>query len=276
MVTMRLLLRNAPKTVILVPLGVCLAILFFLLRRFRSPRKRWLILGGATLLGVPLSALTVKLLAHVVCVLFHLDMDIRRENDRLYLRPIIRLSPVAVDILPPKSAMFLPRITGEILPETETRFFERLTGMPITFARDDHGNVNQLAIDFLGSTFSSEKISPQPSLAIEPLKPRVAITLDTTILDFYVGRYEFPPDPSFPTGIKATIRRQGEQLIWQAQGKNIVPGLFNIYPQSETEFFLKVTGGQLSFFTNDDNEEVRSVKIRDDICLPNAEGKKVK
>ena len=275
MVTMRLLLRNAPKAVILVPLGVCLAILFLLLRRFRSPRQRWLILGGVTLVGVPLAALTVKLLAHMVCALFHLDMDIRREDDRLFLRYNIRLSPVAVDFLPPKSAMFLPRITGEILPETETRFFERLTGMPITFARDDQGNVNQLTIDFLGNTFSHEKIATRPSRAIEPLKPRVAIKLDTKILDAYVGRYEFPPHPTFPTGIKAMIRRDGEQLIWQAQGKNIIPGPFKIYPQSETEFFLKVTGGQLSFPRNDD-KEVRSVIIRDDICLPNFEGKKLK
>jgi CubicO group peptidase (beta-lactamase class C family) len=276
MVTMRLLFRNAPKAVFLVPLVVCLAILFFLLRRFRSSRQGWLILGGGTLVGVPLAALAVKLLAHVICALFHLDMDIRRENDRLFLRYNIRLSPVAVDFLPPNSTMFLPRITGEIVPETETRFFERLTGMPITFARDDQGNVNQLTIDFLGNTFSCEKISPQPSRANEPLKPRVAIKLDTTILDAYVGRYEFPPHPSFPTGIKATIRREGDQLIWQAQGKNILPGLFNIYPQSETEFFLKVTGGQLSFSTDHDKEEVRSVIIRDDICLPNVEGKKVK
>ena len=276
MVTMRLLLRNAPTAVILVPLVICLAIIFFLLRRFSSPRQRWLILGGATLVGGPLAALTVKLLAHMVCALFHLDMDIRREDDRLFLRYSIRLSPVAVDFLPPNSAMFLPRITGEILPETENRFFERLTGMPVTFTRDYQGNVRQLTTNFLGNTFSLEKISPYPPLAIEPLKPRVAIQLDTTILDAYIGRYEFPLHPAFPTGINAMIRRDGEQLIWQAQGTNVIPGPFKIFPQSETEFFLKVTGGQLSFSRNDDNEEVRSVIIRDDICLPNFEGKKVK
>jgi hypothetical protein len=202
-------------------------------------------------------------------------MDIGREEDRLFLRYNVQLSPVAFDFLPPNSATFLPRITGEILPETETRFFERLTGMPITLARDDRAKVTHLTIEFLGNTFSLEKFSPHPSRPIEPLKPRVAIKLDTQILDAYVGHYEFPPHPIFPAGFKAMIRRDGEQLIWQAQGKNIMPGPFNMYPQTETEFFLKVTGGQLSFSRNDD-KEVRSVIIRDDICFPNVEGKKVK
>jgi hypothetical protein len=71
------------------------------------------------------------------------------------------------------------------------------------------------------------------------------------------------------------IWRDGEQLIWQAQGKNVIPGPFKIYPQSESELFLGVTGGQVSFSTND-GKEVQTIIIRDDICLPNCEGKKMK
>jgi len=59
--------------------------------------------------------------------------------------------------------------------------------MPITIARDDQGKVNQLTIDFLGNSFSFEKISSQPSQASERLAPRVATKLDTAILDGYVG-----------------------------------------------------------------------------------------
>ena len=108
--------------------------------------------------------------------------------------------------------------------------------MPVTFARDDQGNVNQLTIDFLGETFSHEKISPQPPKANEPPKPRVAIKLDTKLLDAYVGRYEFPPDPAFPTGIKATICREGEQLLWQARGKISFPALSTYIPNRKQNF----------------------------------------
>ena len=132
-------------------------------------------------------------------------------------------------------------------------------------------------LHFLGETLSLEKISDQPPEAYPPLKPRVTIKLDPKLLDACVGQYEFAPDTTFPTGIKATIRREGDQLLWQARGKNAFPGAFNIYPESETNFFFKMSGAQLTFIKND-HGEVTAVSLHDGawLPLPDGKGKKLK
>ena len=63
-------------------------------------------------------------------------IGIRREGDRLFAQATGSNSwPVNV-LLPPG--------TGELLPESETHFFERLSGMPMTFSRDARGKVTAL------------------------------------------------------------------------------------------------------------------------------------
>jgi hypothetical protein len=52
--------------------------------------------------------------------------------------------------------------------------------------------------------------------------PRVLIKLDTKPYDACVGQYEFGPDAVFPSGMKLTIRRQGDQLIAQCQGRGLI------------------------------------------------------
>jgi CubicO group peptidase (beta-lactamase class C family) len=78
----------------------------------------------------------------------------------------------------------------------------------------------------------------------EPYKlPRVrsVARIDPAIFDEYVGRYEISPDRII------TITREGDHLMAQATGQ---PRL-EIFPESETEFFLKVTDLQLTFVKDD-------------------------
>jgi hypothetical protein len=177
--------------------------------------------------------------------------------------------------VPPGAA--LPHITGELLPESESRFFGRTTGIPMTFSRDDRGKITRATTQFLGATFSHEKISDQPPKAYEPLKPRVTIKLDVKLLDACVGEFEFAPSKAFPTGIKATIRREDDQLLWQARGNNAFPGTFSIYPESEMNFFFKMSGSRLTFIKND-HGEVTAVSLHDGtwLPLPDSEGRKIK
>jgi hypothetical protein len=187
----------------------------------------------------------------------------------------MRLSRMAAKFVPPGEA--LPQITGELLPESESRFFGRTTGIPMTFSRDDRGKMTRETTHFLGATFTHEKISDQPPQTYEPLKPHVPIKLDTKLLDACIGDFEFAPSKAFPTGIKATIRREGDQLLWQTRGKNAFPGAFNIYPESETHFFFKMSGARLTFIKND-NGEVTAVSLHNGtwLPLPDSEGKKLK
>ena len=116
---------------------------------------------------------------------------------------------------------------------------------------------------FPGNALSYEKIFDEPPNALEPPKPRVAIKLDTKLLDVIVGHYEFAPNAT------VTIWREGDQLVG-----NVGQGPFEIYPESETNFFLKINGAQLTFIKNDKGE-VTAV-IHHSYGFPDNEGKKLK
>jgi hypothetical protein len=277
MLILRVLLLNTPRAVIYIPAGLCLALLVVLFWRVKSRRKKRIILGGAFLVNSLLAVLIVLVSSRVACALAHPVMGIRRDGDRIFVQYDFRLSPVSTKFLPPAAAEALPRITEELLPQSETHFFGRMTGMPVIFSRDDRDKVNRVTAQFFGTTFSHERISHQPPTAWTPPTPRVAIKLDTKLLDACVGQYEFAPDTAFPTGIKATIRREGDLLLWQARGKNAFPGDFTIYPESETNFFFKMSGAQLTFIKND-HGEVTAVSVHDGtwLPLPDGQGKKLK
>jgi hypothetical protein len=51
--------------------------------------------------------------------------------------------------------------------------------------------------------------------------------------------------------MKLTIRREEDQLVGQAWGKDVLQGAFDIYPESETNFFCPIDGAQLTFIKND-------------------------
>jgi len=66
---------------------------------------------------------------------------------------------------------------------------------------------------------------------------RHEVRLTPAQLDRCVGRYEIAP------GFVLAITRDGERLISQATGQPTI----EIFPESESEFFVKVMDAQLSF-----------------------------
>jgi CubicO group peptidase (beta-lactamase class C family) len=68
-------------------------------------------------------------------------------------------------------------------------------------------------------------------------RERVAIKIDPKILDAYVGQYELNPNFIF------TVTREGDALMTQATGQP----KFELFPESETKFFLKVVDAQVTF-----------------------------
>ncbi len=61
--------------------------------------------------------------------------------------------------------------------------------------------------------------------------------LDPAVYDSLVGVYELAP------GFDFTITREGDQIFGQATGQ----GKAELFPQSETEFFVKVVDAQFTF-----------------------------
>ena len=70
------------------------------------------------------------------------------------------------------------------------------------------------------------------------------MTVEDAILESYVGNYELTPE------IVITVTKDGKQMKGQVTNQ----GQFEIYPKSETVFFLKVIEAQITFNLNDDGK----------------------
>ena len=258
-------LLDAPRTATLLPAGLCLAGLAMLLWRAKSPRKRRLILGGVVLAGVVLVPLLPMLSSRVLCSRLQPGIGIRCEGDRLFAEATgSNLSAIEDwpsarmwnQDLHPIDVLF-PPVPVELLPESETRCFERLSGVPMTFARDAQDKVTSLTLHYRGQSFAYDKISDVSPKAPEPVKPPVIVQLDTNVLDACVGYYEIAPGGAFPKGLKMTIWREGAQLLGRAQhpgGDRVLLGAFPLFPESETNFFEKLTGDQFQFTRNEQGQ----------------------
>jgi pimeloyl-ACP methyl ester carboxylesterase len=113
-----------------------------------------------------------------------------------------------------------------------------------------------------------------PRTAPQAPTPHIAIKLDAKLLDACVGEYEMVPDNNYGTGAKVTIRRKGDHLVWQAFVENAWRSALDLYPESETTFFCKEYGTQVTFI-KDDKGEVMAIS-RHKPGLPDSEGKKLK
>jgi hypothetical protein len=113
-----------------------------------------------------------------------------------------------------------------------------------------------------------------PRTAPEVPKQHDIIKLDAKLLDACIGEYEIAPDNVLGAGTKVTIRRNGDHLVWQAFGGEALPGALDLYPESDTNFLLKITGAQVTFIKNDNGEA--TALIHHMAGLPDSEGKKLK
>ena len=76
----------------------------------------------------------------------------------------------------------------------------------------------------------------------DPIPARQEVAIDPGILASYAGEYELRP------GFIITIRHDGARLFAQATGQPE----FEIFAESEAEFFLKVVDAQISFVSSED------------------------
>lgn len=79
-------------------------------------------------------------------------------------------------------------------------------------------------------------VEPRSPLS-RPPKERKETAVTSEILESYVGEYQLAPTFSI------AVTREGSALFIQATGQPRLP----IYPESETEFFLKVVDAQITF-----------------------------
>jgi CubicO group peptidase (beta-lactamase class C family) len=75
---------------------------------------------------------------------------------------------------------------------------------------------------------------------IAAVHERKEVPVDAAVLEKYVGEYEMTP------AFKITVTREGSHLYLQATAQP----RFEVFPESESEFFLKVVDAQITFLTD--------------------------
>lgn len=80
-------------------------------------------------------------------------------------------------------------------------------------------------------------------------KERIFIAVDGKVLDSLVGEFEIQP------GFVLTISRDGERLIGQATGQ----GKTELRAESETRFYVKEAGAEITFVKDDDGKVTKLI-----------------
>ncbi len=89
----------------------------------------------------------------------------------------------------------------------------------------------------------------QNSPLVTPPKTHTEITVDPKLFDGYVGRYQFAP------AVFLTVSRDGGHLFAQLTGQPA----FEVFPESEKDYFLKVVDAQITFEVGNDGRASAAV-----------------
>lgn len=105
------------------------------------------------------------------------------------------------------------------------------------FVRDDEGRVTGM---WMRPPVGAEEWAAKTDRPIP--EERQAVEIDRALLDRYPGRYELAP------GFWIDVTREGDRLFAQATGQP----RFELFPESETRFFLKVVDAAVEFHGAED------------------------
>ncbi|MCK9996176.1 MAG: serine hydrolase [Candidatus Krumholzibacteria bacterium] len=131
-------------------------------------------------------------------------------------------------------------------PSSETTFFYDVSPSHFEFVIDEQDNVTGMQMYQGGSKTAEVAVRVDEEM---PAEREVAV-IDFAVYDDYVGEFELAP------GFSITISRDGERLLGQATGQPE----FELFPASETVFFLTVVDAELSFVRNE-NGEVNNIVL---------------
>ncbi len=143
-----------------------------------------------------------------------------------------------------KDSKLYVQLTGQaalhVFPESESKFFLKAVDAQISFVRNDEGRVTHLVLHQMGVDQRAEK-RKEPGVS---LNKRKEITLRPEVLKRYVGEYQLTPQAVF------SITINDNKLFAQLTGQPA----FQIFPETENQFFLKVVNAQIRFNLSDAGE----------------------
>jgi hypothetical protein len=120
----------------------------------------------------------------------------------------------------------------EVRPSSEAEFFYEKSLTHLRFVVDASGRATEMLMYPEGA----DEPERAPRVADAPAERAVA-KVDPALYDAYVGEYEVAP------GFVLTVTREGDRLLAQATGQSKL----EIFPSSDTEFFLTVVDAQITF-----------------------------
>ncbi len=129
-------------------------------------------------------------------------------------------------------------------PLSETEFFFRDSANRLVFLPDASGRITRV------------QLRPRVGMIEEAKRTEEAVTVrkevpvSPAILERYVGVYELAPT------FKLAVTLEEGRLMTQATGQPKV----QVFPESETKFFLKATDAQIEFIS-DDAGNIGSLKL---------------
>jgi len=97
-----------------------------------------------------------------------------------------------------------------------------------------------------------------PLASLDPPKQHNEIPVDPGLLDCYTGRYQLPDRI-------LEITRNADRLfaqVTEAGGKPIAGPVFEMFAESDKDFFVRVTGGRINFETGPDGRATRLIMHR--------------
>jgi len=122
----------------------------------------------------------------------------------------------------------------EIIPVEKDRFLLDDSFISLSFSRDAAGKISRMIIDDRGKVTEWVRTDK----AVEAKK---VVEVDESLLMKYAGEYELQP------GFTITFTCEGKKLFTQATGQP----RFEIFPESNTKFFLKVVDAQVEFIQDE-------------------------
>lgn len=102
-------------------------------------------------------------------------------------------------------------------------------------------------------------LDPTAKLA-EPPKVRVEAVVDPALYDRFIGRYRLAPN------FILTVTKEGDRLMVQATGQP----RFEVFPESEREFFYRVVDAQITFEAGSDGKAERLTLHQNGADMPAA------
>jgi CubicO group peptidase (beta-lactamase class C family) len=112
----------------------------------------------------------------------------------------------------------------------------------LSFQRDASGKLTGIQADDRGEITNWSRTE-------KPIPAHLEIKLPAEVLSNYVGEYQLAP------GFTLTVSLDGDKIMTQATGQ----GKVEIYPETETRFFLKVVDAQLDFVKDDTGKCIKVI-----------------